>query len=90
MYLSQKDSVKGNKEIYEKTNRLKLEMLAYMEVKQGTKSGISLNKYQQDKFEKLIWLNKLMRGEQVWAQFKKTFNGELDDFDWWILLVIII
>lgn len=65
-------------------------MLAYMEVKQGTKSGISLNKYQQDKFEKLIWLNKLMRGEQVWAQFKKTFNGELDDFDWWILLVIII
>lgn len=90
MYLSEKDSVKGNKEIYEKTNRLKLEMLAYMEVKQGTKSGISLNKYQQDKFEKLIWLNKLMRGEQVWAQFKKTFNGELDDFDWWILLVIII
>lgn len=65
-------------------------MLAYIEVKQGTKSGISLNKYQQDKFEKLIWLNKLMKGELVWAQFKKTFSGELDDFDWWILLVIII
>lgn len=31
-----------------------------------------------------------MQGEACWKELKRAFKGQMDDFDWWILLVYVL
>ena len=82
--------MKGNRDLLEKATRLKVEMAAYAQVKYGKGLNIVLNKYEESKLSKLVTINKIMLGQDCWNDLRVSFKGTNDDFDWWILLVLLI
>lgn len=89
-YLGRKDSVRGNKDLMEKASRLKLEMVAYARAKYGREVNIVISKDEENKVAKLVVVNRLMLGQNCWNELSGIFKGVNDDFDWWILLVLIL
>lgn len=89
-YLGRKDSVRSSKDLLEKASRLKLEMVAYARAKYGREVNIALSKDEEYKIAKLVIVNRLMLGQNCWSELNGIFKGVNDDFDWWILLVLIL
>ena len=83
--------------VFEKARRMKLQMMAYLEVECGCKVDYSLDEYEKDKYMKMVSVFKVMKQIQKKEAVKNDikglmgiFKGDSDEIDWWIILVLML
>jgi hypothetical protein len=92
----QRGEVSQDKLLTEKGLRMKVEMLAFLEVEHSIKVEVPLSEFEKEKLTKMTASfrisHSLERKEPVKESLSKLgelFKGKLDNFDWWIIIVLM-